>query len=143
MTKSSATAMYVKAFIAGLAFPATILPVFYLVLYLVGHSSVRNLPLQFMPLFSPMLFGLWNVLYFVIGKRCPVKNRHSRLWTTGASLGFLAALLGVFVIKLPELLFGFTGILNYLPLITAPIIYGLIWRYIVSYLNEVVGLKDW
>ena len=132
-----------KAFIAGLAFPATLLPIVYLILYLSGHSEVRSQPLQFMPLFIPIVFGLWNIIYFAIGEKCPVKNKSMRLWIWGALLGLLVALIGVFIIGLPKLLFGFTGSMQYLPLIVVPIIYGLIWRYIVSVLNSLLSLEEW
>jgi len=133
---------YIKAFISGLAFPATILPIAYAILFFSGNLAVIHMPLYFFPLFLPLIFGVWNILYFAIGDRCPVKNRSLRLWVTGIILGFLVALFGVFVIGLPNLLFGFTGLLQYLPLIIAPIIYGLIWRYVVGNLNELVGLVD-
>jgi hypothetical protein len=42
--------MYVKAFIAGIALPASVLPIAYSLLYLVGYGAVRRLPLQFFPL---------------------------------------------------------------------------------------------
>jgi len=135
--------IYIKAFIAGLAFPASLLPIVYAILYVSGHRAVINVPLQFFPLFLPLVFGVWNILYFAMGKCCPVKGRYLRLWVTGAILGFLVALLGVFVIGLPTLLFGFTGALRYLPLVIVPILYGVIWRYIVGNLNELVDLKDW
>ena len=130
-----------KAFIAGLAFPATVLPIVYTILYLANHDAVVSLPLQFIPLFLPLVFGLWNMLCFMFGDRCPIKNKSAHLWFTGASLGLLVALVGVFIIGLPELLFGWTGTMQYLPLIFVPIVYGLIWRYIVGYLNDLFGLS--
>lgn len=134
--------LYLKAFVAGLAFPATLLPFIYSILYFSGHSAVKDLPLQFIPHFVPIIFGLWNIFYFTIREKCSIKNRNVRLWVWGALLGFIGALIGVFLIGLPELLFGLTGVLQYLPLIGAPIFYGLIWRYIVSSLNDLLGLED-
>ncbi len=135
--------LYIKIFIGGLAFPATLLPFVYSLLIFSGHSAAITIPLQFIPHFLPILFGLWNMLYFVIGEKCPIKNRNIRLWGWGALLGFIAALSGVFMIGLPELLFGLTGALQYLPLIIIPILYGFIWRYIVSAINDLLGLKEW
>ena len=134
---------YVKAFIAGLAFPATVFPILYSGVYLGGQGEVRTVPVQFFPLFIPLVFGLWNDLYFLIGKRCPVRDRNVRLWAHGGILGFLAAVFGVFVIGIPALLFNVTGGIQYLPLVVVPIVYGLIWRYVVKYLNDLVGLDDW
>ncbi len=66
-----------------------------------------------------------------------------RLWVWGALLGLIAALIGVFIISLPELLYGLKGPLQYLPLIVVPIFYGLIWRYVVGSLNDLLGLEEW
>lgn len=131
-----------RAFIAGLAFPAVLLPVVYLILNQTGLMVAISLPLQFQPLFLPIIFGFWNVLYFAIGRRHPVKAKNSRLWVTGIILGLIVASFVVFVSDLPELIFGITGGSNYLPFIIVPIIYGLIWRYIVNSINNLVGLQD-
>ena len=131
-----------RAFIAGLAFPAVLLPVVYLILNQTGLMVAISLPLQFQPLFLPIIFGFWNVLYFAIGRRNPVKAKNSRLWVTGIILGLIMASFVVFVSELPELIFGITGGSPYLPLIIAPVIYGLIWRYVVNSINNLVGLQD-
>lgn len=133
---------YLKAYLAGIAFPATLLPIMYLSLFFGGHSAMRAGDLILMPLLLPMLFGLWNGVYFMVLKSCPLKKEGSRLWAHGMILGLLVALIGVFIIGVPKILFGFTGILQYLPLIILPIIYGLIWRYVIAYLNQIVGLKN-
>ncbi len=134
---------HIKAFIAGLAFPATLFPFVYSVFYMSGLQSLRIHPkLQFAPLFVPLIFGFWNVLYFMLGARCLGKNQNARLLVTGACLGFLLADIGVFGLKVPGLLFGWSDARQYLPLIAAPILYALIWRYIVKFLNELVGLDD-
>lgn len=132
---------YVRAFLAGMAFPAAILPVVYSILYLSGHQEVRTLPLQFMPLLLPLVFGAWNILYFVVAERFPVRNSIRCLWAAGALLGFLVALVGVFVIGLPGILLGLTGPMQYLPLVVIPVFYGLIWRFVVGSLDRLVGLE--
>ena len=131
-----------RAFIAGLTFPAILMPIVYIILYQTGLKAALSLPLQFSPLFLPIIFGFWNVLYFAIGRRNPVKAKNSRLWVTGIILGLIMASFVVFVSELPELIFGITGGSPYLPLIIAPVIYGLIWRYVVNSINNLVGLQD-
>ena len=133
----------IKAFIAGLVFPATFLPFAYSTLFIMDMGEVRITPLEFFPLFVPIIFGLWNVIYWAIGERCTLKDRNKRLWFTGASLGVVVSLFGVFFLALPQLLFGFTGLMVYSPLLFVPIIYGLMWRYIVKHLNDLMGLQDW
>lgn len=134
--------MNIKAFAAGAVFPTAVLPFVYAILFFFGHAGVHSAPLQFMPLFLPIIFGLWNVLYFKIGGRCPVKSRSSRMACHGALLGLMAALFGVFLFGIPELIFGITGGLRFLPLVFVPILYGLIWRFIVGPLNNLFGLED-
>lgn len=132
---------FLKVFIAGLTFPATILPFIYSFLFLSGNNAVINIPVQFIPHYLPIIFGLWNMLYFALGENNPIKNKNMRLWAWGALLGLIAALIGIFIIGLPELLYGLTGPLKYLPLIVVPVFYGLIWRYVVSSLNNLLGLE--
>jgi len=129
-----------RAFVAGLIFPAAVLPIAYSLLYLANTGQIRIMPLQFFPLYIPIVFGLWNAMDFLIGDRCPVKDNNTRLWVTGISLGVLASIVGVFFLALPQLLFGFTGLMVYVPLIAVPIFYGLIWRYIIKFFNQLLGL---
>jgi len=130
---------YLKAFIAGLAFPAALLPVPLFVLSLSGKINI----LEIMPIYLvPWVWGIWNVLYFVVGEKCPVKKPNLRLWITGFTLGFLLALLVVFVFRLPPLVFGVKGCWQYFPLIVIPLVYSVLWRYVVKYLNGLVGLKE-
>ncbi|MBI4150280.1 hypothetical protein HY488_02655 [Candidatus Woesearchaeota archaeon] len=129
---------YLKAYLAGVAFPATLLPFVYLIVFSVDAlAPARTVPFPLIPFF----WGLTNMLYFAIGKQWPIKERNTRLWLTGGILGFLAGSLIVFVYKLPAQL-GFPTVLYYLPLIGAPLVWGLFWRYIVKYLNDAVGLKE-
>jgi hypothetical protein len=130
---------YLKAFIAGLAFPAIILPFVLLILNLVGKLDILGaLPVYLLPL----IWGVWNVFYFKIEKRCPIKCENCRLFASGACLGLLVAFLAVFVFKAPTLL-GFTGAAVYAPLVIIPAVYAILWRYIVKYFNFLIGLKEW
>lgn len=131
---------YLKAFIAGLALPAALLPVVIFVISLLGKINI----LEIVPIYViPWIWGVWNVLYFTIGEKCPIKKPNLRLWITGATLGFLLALVVVFGFKAPALLFGLTGYCQYLPLIAIPLVYSILWRFIVKHLNSLVGLKEW
>lgn len=130
----------VKTFMAGLTFPATVLPFIYTALYLCERSSVHQAPLQFMPLFIPIVFGVWNVICITGAKCCPCNNPSIRAFADGAILGIIVSLVGVFVLDLPALLFGWEDNLRYLPLLLVPIIYGLTWRFIVYPLNRMLGV---
>lgn len=129
---------YLKAFISGLAFPAVFLPFIYSLLYTSGNVALRQYPLHLIPLFIPIIFGFWNIIYFWLGNSYPIKNKNTRILFHGALLGLILAFIGVFKIGLPALLFSLTGTIQYLPLIVAPILYALIWRYIVNPLNNIL-----
>ena len=103
----------IKAFLAGLAFPSVFLPFAYSILYIILPNNVPTHPIQFVPLYIPILFGITNMIYVGVGDHCPVPGINNRLWTTGAILGFLVALIGIFVFRLPTIIFGFTGIIQY------------------------------
>jgi len=58
----------------------------------------------------------------------------------GGTLGFLIALVGLYVFNIDMALFGIALPQAYWMLIVAPIVYALIWRYVVHPLNKVVKI---
>lgn len=129
---------FLKAFIAGLVVPAVILPLQLFLSYTFGDASLLSQPVL---LLLPIAWGLWNVLYFSVFKFILPFGVNEKLILTGFLLGLLLAIYGVFVLDLPRLV-GIPSYLHFLPLIVAPILYALIWRYVVKFLNEVVGLEN-
>lgn len=127
---------FLKALIAGMFFPSLFLPVAYSILFAVDARVELSVVAQFVPMFLPIVFGLTNALMVWIGNYCPLKSHSIRLWVTGACLGLLVAAVGIFVLHLPTALFGFTDVFQYAPLIFLPIIYGLIFRYIIHPVNQ-------
>ena len=133
---------YLRAFIAGLAFPATLLPIVYAVLYSFDIGPVRSLPMQFMPILFPLMFGLWNVLCFSMFRPILGKHKSLRLWISGIVLGLILAAIGIFRLDLPGLLFNQVGNIKYAYLVVIPLVYGLIWRYIIGYLNKLLRVES-
>jgi len=131
----------IKAFISGIAFPAVFLPVAYAVLYYIQPETTQGNPLQFIPLFIPMLFGITNSVSLWIDDRYSVENREWRLWISGACLGLIVAFPGVLIFKVPVLVFGLSHGFEYLPFLILPIVYGAIFRFIVGWLNLVLDLE--
>ena len=125
-----------KSFLAGLAFPAMVLPFLYFFLYFGNVGEIHNAPLQFIPLFVPLLFGAVNIFYVKINEQYSGATEDRRLWWTGIMMGLGVAVLGVFVLDLPILLFRLSGWWQYVPLVFAPLLYGLIWRYVIKSLNR-------
>lgn len=121
----------IKEFIAGLALPAFLAP---FVLHFAGPAFALSPFVHFIPL----VWGVWNVLYFEFARKSLPKSLDARLYLTGAVLGLLVALFGVYYLALPQQL----GVSEELPLIAAPIVYAILWRFIVHPINELLGLKD-
>ena len=131
----------IKGFIAGMAFPAIFLPLAYTMLYFTETETIQTHPLQFVPMYIPLLFGIANVIYLSIYNRCGSIAKVIKLWVTGIMLGFVVALIGIFAFDIPTLIFGLRDGCELLPLVLLPIIYGLIFRYIVDWLNTFLGLN--
>lgn len=127
---------YLKAFIAGVIIPGILLPAILTLMTILGYGQV----VAFMPIhYIPWVWGLWNMLYFVVCKDILPGDMNVRMWITGISLGILVAITGVFYLAIPSLL-GLYDIYQYIPLIIVPILYGFIWRYFVKTLNQWFGL---
>lgn len=131
---------FIRAFVAGMLFPAVFLPFAYTVLYFLELHTLPREPLQFIPMYIPLLFGITNLLYIRMSDGVPVQNANIGLWVSGAILGFFVAVFGVFVLHLPTIVFGFNNGMAMLPLIILPIIYGAIFRFIVKWLNKILAV---
>lgn len=131
---------FIKSMLAGMGFPGIALPVIYTALYLYNPALIQSNPLQFIPMYIPILFGITNIIYLKMGHRFFIQDINLRLWATGACLGLIVAIFGVFILKLPALVFGLSHGFQYLPLILLPVIYGALFRYIVKALNQILGV---
>lgn len=129
---------YIKIFIAGIAFPSTLLPCLLLIAWIFGKTQIFDVPFLH---FIPVIWAIWNILYFSLFSKILPGSSVVKLLITGAVLGFLVAIYGVFVADVPQLL-GFSSSWTYLPLIVAPIIYALFWLYIVTPLNHLLGIYE-
>lgn len=133
------TDYFIKAMLAGMGFPSVVLPLIYTTLYIYNPELIQANPLQFIPMFIPLLFGITNVLCLKMGKHLS-RKMNLRFWAAGAILGFIVAIIGVFILHLPALVFGLTHGFQYFPLISLPIIYGVLFRYVVKELNYILKL---
>lgn len=127
-----------RAFIAGVVFPSVVLPIGMFILSHFGITQILDIPILHL---LPLAWGVWNIFYFAFLKKYLPKEIDLRLFINGAILGLIVALFGVFCLKLPEIL-GFSNTFYYAPLIGLPILYGIVWRFIVKPLNHIVGLHD-
>lgn len=131
---------YLRAYLAGIAVPTVLLLVAmtaYTTFRLVYHFPV---PVERFIVFPmaviPNAWGLWNVLFIAWRDRIRMS-----IGLHGAMLPFLLGPLGLVVatalnIPIPHY------IVPYIPLaaVQALVVYYLAWKYLVGFLNRVVGL---
>ncbi len=130
----------IRAFIAGMAFPAVFLPLAYSFLSLISPRHLIGHPVQFITMYLPLFWGLANCIFVIYLHGSSNKIINQGLWMTGIGLGFVVAIFGVFFMRLPTMLFGIMNEFMFAPLIILPIVYGLVFRYVVKWLNKLVGL---
>lgn len=127
---------YLKALVVGAALPALLVP---LVLYLFvgfGKEEVLTKPVLHV---IPLIWGLWNVLFVALFRHILIPRLS--YWVAGGVLGLLVAIWGVFWLQLPSML-GLSGLFGLLPLVGVPVVYALVWRWVVKPLNEAMVLND-
>jgi hypothetical protein len=142
---------YLRAYLAGVFLPTLVLP-----LLLTGFIVARIIlkvpvPIEQAMIFPmavvPSLFGLWNMLY--LGSHT---NTHLPIGLHGAILPLLMAPAGALVATcLGVLQFGSHGVtwfqtcqVSYALIapcfLAALVVYYLVWKYILGYLNRVLGV---
>ena len=142
---------YLRAYLAGVFVPSLVLPII-----LTGFITVRlvlalPIPIERFIIFPmavvPLLFGLWNMLYLCVHPRINMP-----IGLHGAILPFIGAPTGALIAScLGMLQFGAHGITWFqacqIPYAYVAVVflaavagYYLVWKYIVSYLNGVLGI---
>ncbi len=131
---------FVKAFVAGMVFPGIFLPLAYTLLYVMDTRPIPTRTLEFVPMYLPIIWGFANAIFMHLHEGSSVKRLNAGLWVTGACLGFLVAVCGVFILNLPTIVFGELNGLEFVPLIILPVIYGAVFRYIVKWFNKMISV---
>lgn len=132
---------YLRAYLAGIAVPTPLLLVAmtaYTFFRLVYHFPV---PVERFIVFPmavvPNAWGLWNVIFIAWSRRLPLS-----LGLHGALLPLLLAPLGVVASGL--LNFSIPGFAAHALPILAPValvVYYLVWKYVVGFLNRILDLS--
>lgn len=125
----------VKAFIAGIVIPSLLLPAGLYYAFFSGHREILEFPSVHL---LPLVWGIWNALYFASFKHFFLDHENRGLWITGAVLGLLVACYGIFYLHIA--FFGHPHV-HYIPLVLAPIVYGILWRFGVKPLNHLLGIE--
>jgi hypothetical protein len=130
--------LYLRAMIAGIFLPSIILPI----ILMIADGSGRSDLLQFLfPHVIPLLWGLWNVLYFLSLRNWLPGNETIKLLLAGGILGFIIAAIGVFWFQIPSSYLGIQEERQYLPLVIGPVLYSVLWLFVVGPLNHIVGIE--
>lgn len=128
---------HLRAYLAGCAVPTFVLPLF-LGMYALGRFAYEiPIPFERVMVFPlallPILWGAWNVVYFLLGSRLPIGLHGAILILL---LGPLAYFLSRVVLDLSFPFPVFLGVVYPAILIT----YYLVWKYVVSFFNRLLGL---
>lgn len=142
---------YWRAYMAGITVPTMFLLIGLTVFCIARFVYQVPVPVERVIVFPmaiiPNLFGLWNILYVALRSR-----RHLPIGLHGAVLPFLLAPLGFtlatslgFLAATREGLVWFEAIRVPYPHLgvvfpVVVVVYYLVWKHLVSYFNEVLGI---
>jgi len=142
---------YLRAYLAGIFLPTLILPVFLAVFIAVRLCLQMPFPIErglvFPLALVPALWGIWNMLWI-----CSHPHIHQPIGVHGAVLPFLLLPAGALVARCLGILelgtYGVTGVetihVPYALIVPcwlgALVGYYLIWKYLMGYLNRMMGI---
>lgn len=144
---------YLRAYLAGVAVPTPILLVILTVFIIARFVCHIPVPVERVVIFPmaivPNLFGVWNILHLASrsSTKLPLGIHGAILPFILAPGGFLLAR-GLGFLQLTEQGFVYFGTvtISYVTLIlvfsTVLIIYYLLWKYAVGFLNEELGIAE-
>jgi hypothetical protein len=132
--------LYLRAYLAGIAIPTAVLLVVMTVYTIVRYVYAIPVPIERVIVFPmavvPNAWGLWNVLYVAF-----LEKRHVSLGLFGGALPLLLAPGGCLVTWL--LKFTVPPAVFHVAPFALPIgliIYYLVWKYFVGFLNAELGI---
>jgi len=128
---------YLRAYMAGIAFPTILLLVAMTVYSILRYIYNFPVPVERVIVFPmavvPNLWGLWNMLFIALHSR-----RRLPIGLHGAILPFVLAPIGFVVTRLLQ--FGLPAVFASVFPIAFPfglVVYYLAWKYVVGFLNRV------
>jgi hypothetical protein len=131
---------YLRAYLAGIAVPSMFLLVAMTVYTVFRHVYHFPVPIERFIVFPmaivPSAWGLWNVLYVSL-----LARRHVPLGLFGSALPLLLAPCAYLVTRLLEFPIP-REVFSVIPfaLAIALILYYLVWKYLVGFLNAELGI---
>jgi len=144
---------YLRAYMAGVAVPTFLLLVALTVFFVTRFVYEFPAPIERVIVFPmaiiPNLFGVWNILHLALRSRWRVPlGIHGAIlpfilaptgFVLGTTLGVLSVMPdGLLYFNLVTVPFAYLGL--FFPI--ALVIYYLVWKYLVGFLNGVVGIAE-
>jgi len=131
---------YLRAYLAGIAVPTVFLLVTMTAYTLIRYVYNLPIPIERVIVFPmaavPNAWGLWNLLYVALAEK-----HHFSLGIFGAVLPLLLVPVGYMVLRILD--FAVPAEIFHAMPIAAPIaviLYYLIWKYVVGFLNAELGV---
>jgi len=130
---------YLRAYMAGIFVPTLVVLVGVTVFTIARYEYHFSVPVERLMIFPmaivPNLWGLWNMLFVASHPRT-----HLSRGFHGALLPLLLAPLGLLLMHALD--FQIPQFLSILPVlgVVAFVAYYLVWKYVVSFLNGVLGI---
>ena len=118
------------SFIVASSIPVVIWPLFGLAM--AARRSGADLDFSMVGIFMPLIFGTFNSITFAIG----FTRTRKTMFLSGAALGLILASLGVFILHVPERVYGLVGNQIYIMLIAGPVFYGSVWSFVLHTLEK-------
>ena len=142
---------FLRAYMAGIAVPAMMLPVVLTGFLLARYTFQIPIPIERAIIFPmalvPNIFGLWNIFYLWLRPRphLPIGFHGAILPFILAPTGFLLATCSGFLVANSAGLMWFHEVaIPYGELVVgfcvALIAYYLVWKYLVGFFNDVLGI---
>lgn len=129
---------YLRAYMAGICIPTMFMLVIFTVFCVARFGYRVDVPLERAVVFPlalvPNLWGVWNILYVALGRRFPLGLHGAML----PVILFPAALVIARTVVGPFPSFVTTVMSLAIPVVL--IIYYLVWKYIVGFLNQSLGI---
>jgi len=130
---------HLRAYLAGIAVPTFLTPLGVAAFAIARFGFGIPVPIERVVIFPlallPILWGAWNVLYFMLGQRLrlPFGFHGSLFFVVFGPIGYSLAHLVLDLSFFPS---GFFGVM--IP--SGLLAYYLIWKYLVAYFNRLLGL---
>ncbi len=124
---------YFRAFVAGMLLPAVLAPFLIAFLVLKGEgAAVASLPFLY---FGPLLWGLWNMVFFATKQMVPINNRNVKIGVYGAVYGLASALINTLGFEFTSKINAFPESMIFFSIVLYPIILYVVWKYVINALN--------